>query len=172
MNKDISRRDFLQKSALASAGAVLATSPLLARNAAEVAEEMAQQVRRPSANDRLNVVGVGIGGRGGADIDGLAKTENIIGLCDVDWDYAAPKFKQYPDAKKFKDYREMFDKLGKDIDAVVVGTADHTHAVISAQALEMGWHVYCEKPLTHTVYETRLLTKLAAKNKVATQMGN
>ena len=172
MNKDISRRDFLQKSALATAGAVLASSPLLARNAAEVAEEMAQQVRRPSANDRLNVVGVGIGGRGGADIDGLAKTENIIGLCDVDWDYAAPKFKQYPDAKKFKDYREMFDKLGKDIDAVVVGTADHTHAVISAQALEMGWHVYCEKPLTHTVYETRLLTKLAAKTKVATQMGN
>ena len=173
MNKDISRRDFLQKSALATAGAVLASSPMFGKSAAEIAESMAaQQVRRPGPNDRLNVVGVGIGGRGGADIDGLAKTENIIGLCDVDWDYAAPKFKQYANAQKFKDYREMFDKLGNQIDAVVVGTADHTHAVISAQALEMGWHVYCEKPLTHTVYETRLLTKLAAKNKVATQMGN
>lgn len=172
MNKDISRRDFLQKSALATAGAVLASSPAFA-SAAGVAESMASApARKLSANDKLNVVGVGIGGRGGADIDGLAKTENIIGLCDVDWDYSAPKFKQYPNAQKFKDYREMFDKLGKDIDAVVVGTADHTHAVISAQALEMGWHVYCEKPLTHTVYETRLLTKLAAKNKVATQMGN
>ena len=85
MNKDISRRDFLQKSALATAGAVLASTPMFGKSAAEAAEAIAaQQVRRPGPNDRLNVVGVGIGGRGGADIDGLAKTENIIGLCDVD----------------------------------------------------------------------------------------
>ena len=118
MNKDISRRDFLQKSALATAGAVLASSPLLAKSAAGVAEEMAQQVRRPSANDRLNVVGVGIGGRGGADIDGLAKTENIIGLCDVDWKYAGHVFDRYPKAKRFNDYRKMFDKMLDKADAV------------------------------------------------------
>jgi predicted dehydrogenase len=98
--------------------------------------------------------------------------ENIVALCDVDWKKAAPQFEQYPNAKKYWDFRKMFDEMGRSIDAVVVGTADHTHAIIAAQAITMGKHVYCEKPLTHSVYESRLLTKLAAKHKVATQMGN
>ncbi len=168
MSNDISRRSFLQKSALATAGAIVAASPLMAG-----IPEPFQKKKKTAATDKLNIVGVGIGGRGGAVIRELAKLDqNIVGLCDVDWKYAAGQFDAYPNAKRYKDYRKMFDEMAGAFDAVVIGTADHTHAVIAAQALTMGKHVYCEKPLTHTVYETRLLTKLAAKYKVATQMGN
>ena len=166
MDKNISRRSFIRISAMATAGAFVAGSPILANIPSYPKKE-----KKISANDKLNIVGIGVGGRGGAVINGL-KSQNIIALCDVDWKYAAKKFNQFPDAKKYKDYRKLFDELGNKIDAVVVGTPDHTHAVISAQAIAMGKHVYCEKPLTHTVYETRLLTKLAEKYKVATQMGN
>jgi hypothetical protein len=100
------------------------------------------------------------------------KTENIIGLCDVDWRYAENCFKNFPDAGKYKDWRRMFDELGKSMDGVVVATPDHTHAIIAATAITLGKHVYCQKPLTHSIYESRLLTKLAEKYKVATQMGN
>ena len=100
------------------------------------------------------------------------KTENIIGLCDIDWKYAKNCFEEFPDAKRYWDWRKMFDELGDQIDGVMVATPDHTHATIAATALTMGKHVYCQKPLTHSVYESRLLTKLAAKYKVATQMGN
>lgn len=168
MGKNISRRSFIEKSALATAGAMIATSPLLAKIPVGAPDKKS---KKQAANDKLNIVGIGIGGRGGAVISHLA-SENIIALCDVDWKYAEPKFAEFPNAKKYKDYRKLFDEMGSQIDAVVIGTADHTHAVIAAQALAMGKHVYCEKPLTHTVYETRLLTKLAAKQKVATQMGN
>lgn len=122
-------------------------------------------------SDKLNILGVGVGGRGSAvlqDIEG----QNIIGLADVDWKYAADTFKRYPDAKRYYDYRKMFEELGKSADAVMVATADHTHAIVASEAITMGKHVYVEKPLTHTVYESRLLTKLAAHHKVATQMGN
>lgn len=165
-DKTLSRRSFLEKSAFATAGAVVAGSSLLS-NMAHAAPAKGSK----SPNEKLNIAGIGIGGRGGADISAM-KSENIVALCDVDWKYSANKFKEFPKAKKYKDFRQMFDKMGKDIDAIVVGTADHTHAVIAAQALAMGKHVYCEKPLTHTVYETRLLTTLAAKNRLATQMGN
>ena len=124
------------------------------------------------ADRKINIVAVGIGGRGSAVLRGL-ETENIIGLCDVDWKYAAPVFERYPQAKRFNDYRVMFaDDVFKKADAVVVATADHTHAIIAAEALAAGKHVYCEKPLTHSVYESRLLAKLAEKHQVATQMGN
>lgn len=98
--------------------------------------------------------------------------EDIIGLCDVDWNYAQHVFDRYPNAKRYNDYRVMFKELLPECDAVMVATADHTHALIAAEAIAAGKHVYCEKPLTHTVYESRLLTKLAAKHHVATQMGN
>lgn len=165
MNKNISRRNFIQQSAMVTAGAIVASSPLLA-NIPD-----SKNKKKVSANEKLNIVGIGIGGRGGGVISQL-KSQNIIALCDVDWKYAANKFNEFPDAKRYKDYRKLFDEMGDKIDAVVVGTPDHTHAVIAAQAISMGKHVYCEKPLTHSVYETRLLTKLAAKYKVATQMGN
>ena len=103
---------------------------------------------------------------------GGLETEEIIGLCDVDWKYAAHVFERYPNAKRYKDWRVMFDELLDQADAVMVATADHTHAIIAAAAIQAGKHVYCEKPLTRTVYESRLLTKLAAKYRVATQMGN
>ena len=120
---------------------------------------------------KLKILGVGIGGRGASDLREM-ETEEIIGLCDVDWKYADHVFKRYPNAKKYKDWRVMFDELLDQADAVMVATADHTHAIIAATAIAAGKHVYCEKPLTRTVYESRLLTKLAAKHKVATQMGN
>ncbi|GHT31213.1 dehydrogenase [Bacteroidia bacterium] len=100
------------------------------------------------------------------------ETENFVALCDVDWRYAKPVFDRYPQAKKYWDYRKMYDELGKSIDAVMVATADHTHCIIASEAITLGKHVYVQKPLTHSVYESRLLTKLAAKYNVATQMGN
>jgi hypothetical protein len=97
--------------------------------------------------------------------------ENIVAVCDVDEDYAGKVFDSYPQAKKYTDFRKMLEKQ-KEIDAVVVATPDHTHAVISMMAIKMGKHVYCQKPLTHSVYEARMLTEAARKYKVATQMGN
>ncbi len=121
-------------------------------------------------SEKLNIAGVGIGGQGGWDLEQVA-SENIVALCDVDWDYAAHTFQKYPRAKKYKDFRRMFDEQ-KGIDAVVVGTPDHIHAVASMAAIQRGKHVYCEKPLTRTVYEARALAKAAREHKVATQMGN
>ena len=125
--------------------------------------------RAASPNDKLNIAGVGIGGRGRSNLRGC-KTENIIALCDVDDAYAARTFSEYPNAKRYKDYREMLDKE-PDIDGVVVATPDHLHAPVSMAAIKAGKHVYCEKPLTHTVYEARALQKAAREHKVVTQMG-
>jgi hypothetical protein len=123
-------------------------------------------------SDMVNVAGVGVGGRGSGVLRELGPNANIMALADTDWKYAAGTFNRYPTAQKFWDYREMFDKLGNDIDAVMVATPDHTHALVSSTAMSMGKHVYCEKPLTHSVYESRLLTKLTETTGVATQMGN
>ncbi|MCD8313232.1 MAG: Gfo/Idh/MocA family oxidoreductase, partial [Bacteroidales bacterium] len=161
MGTEMSRRSFLKAGTAAAVGLTLAPSTILGKVHGHTA----------APSDKLNILGVGIGGRGAADLKEL-ETENIIGLCDVDWKYAAHVFDRYPDAKRYNDYRVMFDEMLKDADAVMVATADHTHAVISAQAIEAGKHVYCEKPLTHSVYEARLLAKLSKHYKVATQMGN
>src|SRR4051812_22402329 len=123
-----------------------------------------------SPNSKLNIAGVGIGGQGSVDLEQVA-TENIVALCDVDWDYAAKTFKKYPNAKRYKDFREMLDQE-KSLDAVVVGTPDHNHAIVSVAAIKAGKHVYCEKPLTRTVFEARAVAKAAREAKVVTQMGN
>jgi predicted dehydrogenase len=123
-----------------------------------------------SPNSKLNIAGIGIGGQGGWDLDQI-KDQNIVALCDVDWDHAAKTFQRYPNAKRYKDFREMLDKE-KSIDAVVVGTPDHNHAIVSTTAMKHGKHVYCEKPLTRTVQEARTVAKVAREAKVATQMGN
>ncbi len=157
--KHTSRRDFIKKTAVTTAGVTILPSYVVS----------GLGHRAPS--DKMNIVGVGVGGKGRPNLGGMA-TENIIGLCDVDWSYAAKTFEKYPTAKKYKDWRVMFDELGKDIDGVMVATADHTHAVIAATAMTLSKHVYCQKPLTHSIYESRLLTRLAAKYRVATQMGN
>lgn len=114
-----------------------------------------------------------MGSQGGADVDAVAgEGQNIVALCDVDDNYAAKKFAQYPKARRFKDFRVMLDQMGKEIDGVVIGTPDHTHAVIAMEAIKRGKHVYCEKPLTHSIHEVRTLMEAAKKSKVVTQLGN
>ena len=132
-----------------------------------------QGAGRISANDKVNVAGIGVGSQGGGDIGAVAgEGQNIVALCDVDDNYAAKTFQKYPDAKKFKDFRVMFDQMGKGIDAVVIGTPDHTHALIAMEAMRRGKHVYCEKPLAHDIREVRTLMAAARKHKVVTQLGN
>jgi len=122
-------------------------------------------------SEKLNIAGVGVGGQGGGDIRAVSGENNIVALCDVDSRAAARTFRRYPQAKKYTDFRVMLEKQ-KDIDAVVVATPDHNHAIISITAMKMGKHVYCEKPLTHSIYEAREMAKIAKQYKVATQMGN
>jgi hypothetical protein len=157
--RGVSRRRFLGTAAAATAGFTIVPSHVVSG------------LGHIAPSDKLNIAGVGVGGMGRTNLRNL-KSQNIVALCDVDWKYAKKTFDDYPDAKKFWDWRKMYDEMGKDIDAVVVATADHTHALVAAHAMTMGKHVYVQKPLTHSVYESRLLTRLAAKYKVATQMGN
>lgn len=158
---NISRRSFLQRSTAAAAALTIVPSSVLGNSHGHM-----------SPSDKLNIAGVGIGGMGNANLKNMETTENIVALCDVDWKYAKPVFDRHPQAKKYYDYRKMFDEMGKSIDAVLIATADHTHAIITADAMTLGKHVYTQKPLTHSVYESRLLTKLAKSTGVVTQMGN
>ena len=160
MANKISRRDFLRKGGIGLAAATVVPNVVLGKSHGHTA---------PS--DKLNIAGVGVGGRGASVLKGC-ESQNIVALCDTDWNYAKKTFDRYPNARRFWDYRTMLDQVGNTIDAVVVGTADHTHCLVASDAITMGKHVYCEKPLTHSVYESRLLTKLADKYGVATQMGN
>lgn len=160
MSKKFTRRSFLKTGALTAAGLTIVPSSVLGA-----------KFGHTSPSDKLNIAGVGVGGRGFSVLKGL-ESQNIVALCDTDWKYSDRVFKHFPKAKTYYDYRKMYDELGKSIDAVMVATADHTHALITADAITMGKHVYVEKPLTHSVYESRLLTKLAKQYKVATQMGN
>jgi predicted dehydrogenase len=135
--------------------------------------KMVSGAERVAANDRINIAGIGVGPQGTGDIDAMAgERQNIVALCDVDDNYAAKTFQKYSSAKKFKDYRVMLDQMDKEIDAVVIGTPDHTHAVIAMEAMRRGKHVYCEKPLAHNVHEVRQLMAAARKYKVMTQLGN
>ena len=152
----ISRRRFLR------ATAATAAFTIVPRHVLGGAQHTA-----PSA--KLNIAGIGVGGMGKSNLSQL-ETENIVALCDVDHAYAAGTFKKYPQAKVYSDYREMLDKE-KSIDAVMIATPDHTHAVISMEAMRRGKHVYCQKPLTHDIYEARMLAKAARETGVTTQMG-
>lgn len=160
MSKKISRADFLKASATG-----LAAMTVVPNNV------MGAALGHKAPSDKLNIAGVGVGGRGAGVLKGL-EGENIVALCDTDWKYAKGTFDRYSKAQRFWDWREMYDKIGNQIDAVMCATPDHSHAIVSATAMELGKHVYCEKPLTHSVYESRLLTKMAAHTGVATQMGN
>ncbi|MGV8138859.1 MAG: Gfo/Idh/MocA family protein [Mangrovibacterium sp.] len=163
MTNNNSRRTFLKTSALGLTGLTVVPAAVMGKATGKS--------ERVSPSDKLNIAAVGIGGMGRSNIEEMA-TENMVAFCDVDWKYAANSFNSYPKAKRYKDFRKMYEEMGKSIDAVLVATADHTHAIIAAEAITMGKHVYVQKPLTHSVYESRLLTKLAEKYKVATQMGN
>ncbi len=158
-SSDISRRKFIGNVATATAGLTILPSFAVSG------------LGHIAPTDKLNIAAVGVGGVGGTNVKNCA-SQNIVALCDVDWSYAAETFKAYPNARKFADYRKMFDEMGDSIDAVIVATPDHTHAIVTAQAIRMGKHVYVQKPLTHSVYESRVLKDLANEHKVATQMGN
>jgi hypothetical protein len=152
------RRQFLQHSALVGAGFWVST-----RAYAE----------SKSANEKINIASIGCGGQGGHDIGQLADHGvNVVALCDVNDKQAEGSFKRFEKARRFRDFREMFDKMGKEIDAVQISTPDHTHAVATMMAMKHGKHVYTQKPLCHDVYEARKLTEGAKKYKVVTQMGN
>ena len=123
-----------------------------------------------SANEKLNIGVVGCGGQGAENLEKLAG-ENIVALCDVDQSRAKDAFDRFPAAKRFGDYRKMLDALHHQIDAVVVSIPDHMHAPVSLAAMELGKHVYCEKPLTWSIDEARRMARLAREKKLATQMG-
>jgi hypothetical protein len=158
--KNITRRSFIERTGAVAAGLTILPGTVISGFGH----------RAPS--DKLNIAVVGIGGMGNSNLKAVKGTENIVALCDVDWNYAKKVFADNPGAKAYWDWRKMYDEMGKSIDAVIVATADHTHAIIASHAMILGKHVYVQKPLTHTVFESRLLTRLAAKYKVATQMGN
>lgn len=126
-----------------------------------------------AANDTLNFAGIGIGSQGGSDVDAVANEgQNIVALCDVDSAYAAKKFSQYSKARRFTDFRDMLDTMDKEIDGVIIGTPDHTHAVIAMEAMRRGKHVYCEKPLARHYHEVSALMQAAHESRVVTQLGN
>lgn len=152
------RRTFIQTSALAGVGYWAAGG-------------LAATTSR-SAADKVRIACIGVGGKGSSDTDNAGDVGDVVALCDIDENHLNNKAKKFPQAKKYFDYRKLFDEIGKDIDAVTVSTADHTHAHASILAMRLGKHVYCQKPLTHSVYEARLMRAEARKNKVCTQMGN
>lgn len=124
-----------------------------------------------SPNEKLNIGGIGVTGKGASDI-GNSSGENIIALCDVDDEKLAQAKQKYPNARTFNDYRVMLDKMNKELDACTVSTPDHHHYTAAMTVIKHDKHVYCQKPLTHTIWEARQLTQAARKHKVATQMGN
>jgi predicted dehydrogenase len=158
MSKQVSRRDFLQTAALAGAGFWIAgTAP-------------AAQGRSP--NEQIRFACIGVGGKGRSDTADAARHGTVVAICDVDDDALVESAALYPQARWFNDFRRLFDQMAKGIDAVTVSTPDHTHAVISAMAMQLGKHCFTQKPLTHSIYEARRLAEIARQRKVATQMGN
>jgi predicted dehydrogenase len=153
-----SRRRFLRTTALAASGFTVVPRHVLGGSG-----------QKPPS-EKLNIAGIGVGGMGARNLNNCAG-ENIVALCDVDQNYAAKTFKTFPNAKTYIDFREMLDKQ-KDIEAVIVATPDHSHAVIGMAAIRAGKHVYIQKPLAHSVQEARLLTEAAREHKIISQMGN
>jgi predicted dehydrogenase len=161
MSTQHSRRRFIKNTALASAGFYIIPRHVLGRGFI-------------APSDKLNIAGIGVGGKGADDIKHFSDSgkANIAFLCDVDDVTAADTRKAFPAAKYYKDYREMLSKENKSIDAVSVSTPDHQHAVAAMAAMQLHKHVYVQKPLTHDIYEARMLTEAAHRYKVVTQMGN
>jgi predicted dehydrogenase len=152
----ITRRAFLHRAALSGTGLIILANSRSARSF--------------QANEKLNIACIGVGGRGAADVNGVA-SENIVALCDVDYNHAAKTFEQFPKARRYTDFRKMLGEIHNRIDAVVIGTPDHTHAPPGVMAMKLGKHCYCEKPLTHSVYEARVMANVAKENNLVTQIG-
>lgn len=154
-----SRRQFLSRAAAGAAAFSVVPGYVAGLRAGE------------GPNDKLNIACIGIGGRGDANVNGV-RGENIVALCDVDTRRAGENFQKFPRAKRYTDFRRMLDEMDKEIDAVTISTPDHTHAVACLDAIQRGKHVYCEKPLAHSIYEIRRIMEAAHENKVITQLGN
>ena len=157
MSKKMNRRGFVKNSAIAGTGFWLAGG-------------IAASPAKASALEGLRFAGVGVGGKGGSDIDQAGQFGDVVAICDVDDNTLGKKGEKFTKAKKYNDFRKMLEEMGKDIDGVVISTPDHTHAPAAAMAMRMGKHVYVQKPLTHTVKEARVLRELAREKKVCTQM--
>jgi predicted dehydrogenase len=155
----VSRRRFLRRAGGTLAAFTIASPDILGG-------------ARTPPSEKLNVAFIGAGGRGEASIGGLQGGNNVVALCDVDFRQAGKAFKRFPDAKRYQDFRRMFDELEKTIDLVAVSTPDHTHAPAALAAIRRGKHVYCEKPLAHSVGEVRAIMKAAREHRVVTQLGN
>jgi predicted dehydrogenase len=160
MKSRIDRRRFLQASGTTLAGFFCSTTALSARRAAD------------SPNSKRHFAGIGIGGKGSSDISQVRLLGDVVAICDIDENNLAKKAKELPQAKQYFDFRKMLDEMGKQIDAVTVSTPDHVHAAASIMAMKMKKHVYCQKPLTHTVFEARQMREIARQMGVTTQMGN
>jgi predicted dehydrogenase len=156
MSGQTNRRQFVQQTALAGIGFW-------------VAGGLQADERK---TEKLNIACIGVGGKGDSDASQAGNHGNIVALCDIDDGHLDRKAKQFPKAARYNDFRKMLDEMGKYIDAVTVSTPDHTHAVASIMAMKMGKHVYCQKPLTHSVFEARRMREAAHEHKVCTQMGN
>lgn len=156
-----SRRNFIRNSAVTAAGFFIVPRHVLGRGFI-------------APSDKLNIAGIGVGGKGSSDLMEFAKSPkvNIVALCDVDDRQAKGSVKQFSKAAYYKDFREMLEKEKNNIDACSISTPDNTHAVATLAAMQLGKHVYTQKPLTHDIYEARILTEAAKKYKVVTQMGN
>jgi len=154
------RRQFVGSMAAAGAAAMI------------VPRHAVAQGGQTPPSEKLNIAGIGVGGMGAGDINAVSGGNNIVALCDVDQRRSRGTFEKFPDAKPYRDFRKMFDEMDKKIDAVVVATPDHFHAVAAMAAIRRGKHVYCEKPLAHSVYEVRELMKAAKEHNVVTQLGN
>jgi predicted dehydrogenase len=160
MSTRVTRRRFLQTSAAGAAGYWLTANATSAIRAAD------------GPNGKVRIACIGVGGKGGSDSDHAGQFGQIVALCDIDENTLNGKAGKFPDAKKFTDFRKLFDDMVKQFDAVTVSTPDHTHAPAAIMAMKNGKHVYCQKPLTHTVYEARQMREVAKKAGVCTQMGN
>ena len=154
--KIMSRREFIQTTASATAFTIVGRHVLGAGG-------------QTAPSEKVNIAAIGVGGMGFHNLLNL-ESQNIVALCDVDFNFAGKAFEKFPDAKRYKDYRQMLDEQ-KDIDAVLIATPDHTHAMITIDCMKAGKHVYCQKPLTHTIMESREVARVAKETGVVTQMG-
>ena len=157
---NLNRRSFLKSTTIFTGATLISPSILSCQN----------------PNSKLNIAVIGVGGRGGANFNPLLESENIVAMCDVDDNRAKNGYEKikslFPSVKKFTDFRVMFDKMHKDIDAVIISTPDHTHFAPAMISMELGKHVYMEKPLAHNVWECRTLKKAASYYNIVSQMGN
>ena len=163
MSRRASRRQFLRDTTLAGVGFWVAGGVSSRRR------------RRQAAAlplERLRVAGIGVGGKGSGDITHAGMLGDVVAICDIDDRHLNAKANHFSKARKFNDFREMLNTMDKDIDAVTVSTPDHTHAPASAMAIRLKKHVYCQKPLTHSVFEARVMRETAKRMGVCTQMGN